>query len=80
MNDALAGAFDVDGVEEEADEITVQVLAELGLQLDGRWPKRRPHNFQLETRTRWTMRSQLRLIFGRASCRTYKRGRMLYKI
>ncbi|GMI23896.1 hypothetical protein TrCOL_g4473 [Triparma columacea] len=35
MNDALADAFDGDGVEEEADEITGQVLAELGLQLDG---------------------------------------------
>jgi len=35
MNDALADAFDGDGLEEEADEITGQVLAELGLQLDG---------------------------------------------
>jgi len=35
MDDALCDAFDADGVEEEADEITNQVLAELGLELDG---------------------------------------------
>ncbi len=35
MDDALCDAFDGDGVEEEADEITNQVLAELGLALDG---------------------------------------------
>jgi division protein CdvB (Snf7/Vps24/ESCRT-III family) len=35
MDDALCDAFDGDGVEEEADELTAGVLAELGLQLDG---------------------------------------------
>ncbi len=34
MDDALMDAFDGDGVEEEADDVTNQVLAELGLQLD----------------------------------------------
>mmetsp|Transcript_24170 Transcript_24170/g.27859 ORF Transcript_24170/g.27859 Transcript_24170/m.27859 type:complete len:225 (-) Transcript_24170:132-806(-) len=35
MDDALIDAFDSEGVDEEADEITGQVLAELGLELDG---------------------------------------------
>lgn len=35
MDDALADAFDNDEVEEEAEEVTNQVLAELGLELDG---------------------------------------------
>ena len=36
MDDALADAFDTDGVEEEADQITSQVLAELGVELDSK--------------------------------------------
>ena len=35
MDDVLMEAFDADGVEEEADQITNQVLAELGVELDG---------------------------------------------
>lgn len=35
MDDALADAFDNEDVEEEAEEVTNQVLAELGLELDG---------------------------------------------
>lgn len=34
MDDMLASAFDGDEVEEEADEVTNQVLAELGVELD----------------------------------------------
>jgi charged multivesicular body protein 2B len=34
MDDALASVFDADGVEEEAEEVTQQVLAELGVELD----------------------------------------------
>lgn len=34
MDDALADAFDSEGIDEEADEITAQVLAELGLEMD----------------------------------------------
>ena len=34
MNDALAEAFDESDVEEEADLVTNQVLAELGVELD----------------------------------------------
>jgi len=34
MDDALTDAFDADGVEEEADEVTGQVLAELGVEMD----------------------------------------------
>ena len=34
MNDALTDAFDSEGVEEEADEVTGQVLAELGIEMD----------------------------------------------
>jgi len=36
MNDALIDAFDNDEVEEEADNITSQVLAELGVELDSK--------------------------------------------
>mmetsp|Transcript_7172 Transcript_7172/g.14106 ORF Transcript_7172/g.14106 Transcript_7172/m.14106 type:complete len:220 (+) Transcript_7172:197-856(+) len=36
MDSALADAFDDEGVEEEADELTGQVLAELGLELGGK--------------------------------------------
>ena len=36
MDDALADAFDADGVEEEADAITSQVLAELGVEMDSK--------------------------------------------
>jgi len=36
MNDALADAFDESDVEEEADNVTNQVLAELGVELDGK--------------------------------------------
>lgn len=34
MDEALIDAFDADGVEEEADQVTAQVLAELGVELD----------------------------------------------
>lgn len=34
MDDALHDAFDTEGVEEEADQVTQQVLAELGVELD----------------------------------------------
>ena len=34
MDDALADAFDTDAIDEEADKITGQVLAELGVELD----------------------------------------------
>lgn len=34
MDDALADAFDSEGMEEEADEVTGQVLAELGIEMD----------------------------------------------
>ncbi len=34
MNDALAAAFDDDELEEEADDVTTQVLAELGVEMD----------------------------------------------
>ena len=34
MDDALTDAFDSEGVEEEADEVTGQVLAELGIEMD----------------------------------------------
>ncbi len=34
MDDALTDVFDADGVEEEADEVTGQVLAELGIEMD----------------------------------------------
>mmetsp|Transcript_589 Transcript_589/g.785 ORF Transcript_589/g.785 Transcript_589/m.785 type:complete len:222 (-) Transcript_589:84-749(-) len=34
MDDALTDAFDADGIEEEADEVTGQVLAELGIEMD----------------------------------------------
>ena len=36
LNDALADAFDESDVEEEADAVTNQVLAELGVELDGK--------------------------------------------
>ena len=36
LDDMLADAFDTDEIEEEADELTGQVLAELGLELDGK--------------------------------------------
>mmetsp|Transcript_36824 Transcript_36824/g.54090 ORF Transcript_36824/g.54090 Transcript_36824/m.54090 type:complete len:225 (-) Transcript_36824:401-1075(-) len=36
MDDALADAFDSEGVEEGAEDITNQVLAELGVELDGK--------------------------------------------
>lgn len=36
MDDALADAFDTDEMEAQADEITSQVLAELGVELDGK--------------------------------------------
>mmetsp|Transcript_23369 Transcript_23369/g.47532 ORF Transcript_23369/g.47532 Transcript_23369/m.47532 type:complete len:230 (+) Transcript_23369:644-1333(+) len=36
LNDALADAFDEEDVEEEADLVTSQVLAELGVELDGK--------------------------------------------
>ena len=35
MDDVLADAFDSEGMEEEADQVTNQVLAELGVELDG---------------------------------------------
>ena len=35
MDDALVDAFDTDEVEEEAEEVTNQVLAELGLEIGG---------------------------------------------
>lgn len=35
MDEALTDAFDTDEIEEEAEEVTNQVLAELGLELDG---------------------------------------------
>jgi division protein CdvB (Snf7/Vps24/ESCRT-III family) len=34
MDDALSAAFDNEGIEEEADNVTSQVLAELGIELD----------------------------------------------
>jgi hypothetical protein len=34
MDDVLMDAFDTEGVEEEADNVTNQVLAELGIELD----------------------------------------------
>mmetsp|Transcript_12750 Transcript_12750/g.14852 ORF Transcript_12750/g.14852 Transcript_12750/m.14852 type:complete len:219 (+) Transcript_12750:343-999(+) len=34
MDDALTDAFDTDGIEEDADEVTDQVLAELGIEMD----------------------------------------------
>lgn len=34
MDDVLMDAFDSEGVEEEADQVTQQVLAELGVELD----------------------------------------------
>jgi hypothetical protein len=34
MEDALADAFDTDAMEEEADQLTAQVLAELGVEMD----------------------------------------------
>jgi division protein CdvB (Snf7/Vps24/ESCRT-III family) len=34
MNDALMDAFDNEELEEEADQLTAQVLAELGVELD----------------------------------------------
>ena len=34
MDDALSAAFDNDAIEEEADNVTSQVLAELGIELD----------------------------------------------
>ena len=36
MDDALIDAFDSEGVEEEAENVTNQVLAELGLELEGK--------------------------------------------
>ena len=36
MNDALTEAFDESDVEEEANEVTNQVLAELGVELDSK--------------------------------------------
>jgi hypothetical protein len=36
MNDALIDAFDNDELEEEADEVTAQVLAELGVEMDSK--------------------------------------------
>jgi hypothetical protein len=49
MNDALAEAFDNDEMEEEADNVTNQVLAELGVELDSKFgglntPMGRPQN------------------------------------
>jgi len=35
MSDALCDAFDGEGLDDEADEVTSGVLAELGLELDG---------------------------------------------
>ena len=34
MDDALTDAFDADEIEAEADEVTGQVLAELGIEMD----------------------------------------------
>lgn len=36
MDDVLADVFDTEGVEEEADQVTSQVLAELGVELDSK--------------------------------------------
>jgi hypothetical protein len=36
LNDALADAFDDSDVEEEADNVTNMVLAELGVEMDGK--------------------------------------------
>ena len=36
LNDALADAFDESDVEEEADDVTAQVLAELGVEMDSK--------------------------------------------
>jgi hypothetical protein len=49
MNDALIDAFDTDDMEEEADNVTSQVLAELGIELDNELvglnaPSARPQN------------------------------------
>jgi charged multivesicular body protein 2B len=49
MDDALADAFDNDEIEEEADNVTSQVLAELGIELDSKFgglhaPTARPQN------------------------------------
>ena len=49
MNDALADAFDNDEMEEEADNVTNQVLAELGVELDSKFgelnaPMAKPQN------------------------------------
>lgn len=52
MDDVLADAFDSEGVEEEAQEVTNQVLAELGIELDGKMvgldaPMNKPQGEQL---------------------------------
>ena len=52
MDDVLADAFDSEGVEEEAEQVTNQVLAELGVELDGKLvgldaPMNKPQGEQL---------------------------------
>jgi Arc/MetJ family transcription regulator len=37
MNDALIDAFDNDAIEDEAEEVTAQVLAELGVEMDSKF-------------------------------------------
>jgi hypothetical protein len=49
MDDALIDAFDTDDVEEEAEQVTNQVLAELGVELDSKMvglnaPSKQPIN------------------------------------
>ena len=53
MNDALADAFDNDEMEEEADNVTNQVLAELGVELDTKFgglnaPMAKPQGMSVE--------------------------------
>lgn len=52
MDDMLASAFDGDEIEEEADQVTNQVLAELGVELDGQLvgldaPSKKPEGEQM---------------------------------
>merc|ERR1719343_1837059 len=37
MDDVLADAFDQEGIDEEAEEVTNQVLAELGVEMDSKF-------------------------------------------
>ena len=52
LNDALADAFDDSDVEEEADNVTNMILAELGVEMDGKMVGLNAPNIKIANATR----------------------------